>query len=334
MLLEVFHCINLKLVPKFNEHDPDVFFSLFERVAEMQGWSKTNCVLLLQCVLVGKAQLAFSALTIDECKDYDTVKAAVLKVYECVPETYRQRFRSCKMITGRTHLEFVRELRRQATRWCSSLDVKTFDDLLELIIIEQFKNSVPEQVATYVNEHKFQSPEEAASLADNYVLTHKSTAAVWQTREEAGLAHFTNNTSQSGHTFSRKFDQSKTCNYCRGKGHWKADCLILKSKNKRVETGKFKPAAMANSVHLCDSDTDIKLSNNCLSSFSPFITEGRVSLLDGSMEVPIKILRDTGAVDSFIFESTLPFSSQSETGESILVRGMGLNTLSVLLDIM
>ncbi len=54
-----------------------------------------------------------------------------------------------------------------------------------------------------------------------------------------------------------------------------------------------------------------------------------MSLLDGSVEVPIEILRDTGAVDSFILESILPFSSQSETGESMLVRGMGLNILSV-----
>ncbi|RXN14858.1 hypothetical protein ROHU_002906 [Labeo rohita] len=45
------------------------------------------------------------------------------------------------------------------------------------------------------------------------------------------------------------------------------------------------------------------------------VPEGRVSLMDGSMEVPIKILRDTGAVDSFILESVLPFSSQSETEE-------------------
>ncbi len=95
-------------------------------------------MLLLQCVLVGKAQLAFSALTTDECKDYDTVKLAVLKVYECVPETYRQRFRSCKMVSGQTHLEFVRDLRRHVTRWCASLDVETFDDLLELMIVEQF----------------------------------------------------------------------------------------------------------------------------------------------------------------------------------------------------
>ncbi len=61
-----------------------------------------------------------------------------------------------------------------------------------------------------------------------------------------------------------------------------------------------------------------------LSSYSPFITEGRVSLV-GEKEIPVKILRDTGSMDSFILESVLPFSSQSHTGESVLIRGIGLN---------
>ncbi len=86
---------------------------------------------------------------------------------------------------------------------------------------------------------------------------------------------------------------------------------------------------MANSVHLGDTEIEIKPPNDYLSTYATFISEGLVSLLDGSVEVPIKILRDTGAVDSFILESILPFSSQSETGESMLVRGMVLNTLSV-----
>ncbi len=123
------------------------------------------------------------------------------------------------MIPGQNHLEFVRDLRRHVTPWCASLDVKTFDDLLELIIVEQFKTSVSEQISMYVNEHKVQSPEEAASLADNFVLTHRTTAAAWQTWEEASVARFRNSTSQSGRIFSNKFDSSKTCNYCRGEGH-------------------------------------------------------------------------------------------------------------------
>lgn len=31
---------NLKLVPKFNEEDSDIFFTLFERIAELQDWSE------------------------------------------------------------------------------------------------------------------------------------------------------------------------------------------------------------------------------------------------------------------------------------------------------
>ncbi|KAG1968788.1 hypothetical protein F2P79_003512 [Pimephales promelas] len=43
--------------------------------------------------------------------------------------------------------------------------------------------------------------------------------------------------------------------------------------------------------------------------------EGRVSLVGEKEEIPVKILRDTGAMDSFILESVLPFSSQSHTEE-------------------
>lgn len=51
-------------------------------------------------------------------------------------------------------------------------------------------------------------------------------------------------------------------------------------------------------------------------------------LLDRSVEIPIKILCDTGAVDLFILKPLLPFSLQSDVGESMLVQGMGFFTQS------
>lgn len=48
----------LRLVPRFNERDPDTFFTLFERVAEARWWTDEDKILLLQCVLTGKAQEA------------------------------------------------------------------------------------------------------------------------------------------------------------------------------------------------------------------------------------------------------------------------------------
>ena len=47
------------------------------------------------------------------------------------------------------------------------------------------------------------------------------------------------------------------------------------------------------------------------------------------VKVLVKILRDTGAFNSFIVSSVLAFSQSTDTGDCILMRGMGLNVLPV-----
>lgn len=91
-----------------------------------------------------------------------------------MPEAYRQRFRYRKKLDSQTFSEFVRDLTSAFNRWCTASEVTTFDSLCNLVVLEQFKNSVPDYVATYVNERKVKCPSEAAVLADEYVLTHKS----------------------------------------------------------------------------------------------------------------------------------------------------------------
>uniref|UniRef100_A0A4W5JE97 Gypsy retrotransposon integrase-like protein 1 n=1 Tax=Hucho hucho TaxID=62062 RepID=A0A4W5JE97_9TELE len=63
--------------------------------------------------------------------------------------------------------------------------------------------------------------------------------------------------------------------------------------------------------------------------YLPFVTEGFVSILGSKNLVPVTILRDTGASESFVLESVLPFSAETDSGNSVLIRGIGLNTLSV-----
>lgn len=77
----------VKFLPKFNEHDPNVFFSLFENVAGDQNWSDEDKTLLLQTVLIGRAQEAFIALPSSERKIYQCVKDAVLKCYKLIPKS-------------------------------------------------------------------------------------------------------------------------------------------------------------------------------------------------------------------------------------------------------
>lgn len=143
---------DLRLVPKFNENDPDTFFLLFERVADSRGWPGSDRVLLLQCVVTGRAQEAYSALSATDCQDYVTVKNVILRAYELVPEAYRARFRTLRRGDRQPHVDFARELLTQFNRWCSASDVASFEDLCHLVVSEQFKESVPERLAVYLAE--------------------------------------------------------------------------------------------------------------------------------------------------------------------------------------
>ena len=63
--------------------------------------------------------------------------------------------------------------------------------------------------------------------------------------------------------------------------------------------------------------------------YATFVSEGFVKLLGSDEEVPIKILRDSGASQSFVRRKILPFSPISDTGSCVPVRGLGLRTMFV-----
>lgn len=66
-----------------------------------------------------------------------------------------------------------------------------------------------------------------------------------------------------------------------------------------------------------------------LDYFLPFLSDGWVSLVGSDVKVPVKILRDTAAFDSFIQASILTFSEESDTGCSVTVLGMGMKVFQV-----
>lgn len=68
------------------------------------------------------------------------------------------------------------------------MNVETYDDLCDLIVLEQFKNSVPGHIAIYISEHKVKTAAEAAALADEYVLTHRGDRE-YRARDDVGYRH-------------------------------------------------------------------------------------------------------------------------------------------------
>lgn len=103
---------------------------------------------------------AYSSLSLEDAADHETVKTAVLKVYDLVPEAYRQKFRSWNKTEK--HVEFVRDISIYFNRLCMASNVNTLDDLKYLLVLKQFKNSISDRIATFISERKPATEYEAA----------------------------------------------------------------------------------------------------------------------------------------------------------------------------
>ena len=165
---------NIRLVPPFQEKEVDKYFAHFEKVADSLNWPKESWVLLLQSVLVGKAQEIYGSLSVEQSSNYEHVKEAILKAYELVPEAYRQKFRNYLKFDSKTHVEFAREKENLFNRWCHSKEIgQDFKKLKQMVLLEEFKDKVRPDIRSHLDEQKVEELEKAAVMADDYALTHK-----------------------------------------------------------------------------------------------------------------------------------------------------------------
>ena len=142
---------NIRLVPPFQEKEVDKYFAHFEKVADSLNWPKESWVLLLQSVLVGKAQEIYGSLSVEQSSNYEHVKEAILKAYELVPEAYRQKFRNYLKYDSKTHVEFAREKEDLFNRWCHSKEIgQDFKKLKQMVLLEEFKDKVRPDIRSHL----------------------------------------------------------------------------------------------------------------------------------------------------------------------------------------
>lgn len=104
--------------------------------------------------------------------DYDVLKALVLRAYELILEAYRQKFRHHKKSSIKTYVEFAREKESLFDRRCAAGTVTDQSALYELMLLEDFKNCLPDRLVVYLNEQQGMSPARAAVLLDKFILTN------------------------------------------------------------------------------------------------------------------------------------------------------------------
>ena len=217
-------------------------------------------------------------------------------------------------------MEFARQKEALFNKWCASQQVgNSFDKLKQLVLLEEFKKCVPTPIKTYLEEQKVNELQRAASLADDYKLTHKSSTAPESKITKAG-----------GNVDSARPDQKRTsnsrfgptCAYCKRRGHLMSECWVLQKKEKKNPTTN--PVATIN-----NTSSPTKSSVSMQDSYHPFISSGFLLVQENDTPIPIKILRDTGASQSLLVEGVLPLSDESATGDHVLIKGVELGFISV-----
>ncbi|KAJ8040186.1 hypothetical protein HOLleu_14412 [Holothuria leucospilota] len=351
---------HVKFVPKFQEENVEKFFNHFEKLGEQLKWPRDKWSILIQSNFTGKAQEVYSALSIEDSMDYDKVKKAILQAYELVPEAYRQKFRKYRKADIQTYVEFAYQKERHFDRWCASKKVSTFDTLRQLMLVEEFKRCVNDDIKTHLEENKADKLKEVANLADQYALTHKF-SEVGQTQNKGQFSRpnkkygnnsgtTSNSGSQSGsisptNSGKKQPDSSRqkndqvssnkaafkdiSCGFCHKKGHTMANCFTL-AKLKETETASTALANVENSSEVVvtlrpNSNDQVK------EEYLPFASEGFISLDGNSAHPPvkIKILRDTGATQSLLLDGVLPLSDSTSTGANVLIKGVECGFISV-----
>ena len=207
--------------------------------------------------------------------------------------------------------------------------------LRQMILVEEFKSCLPDNIKTYIEEQKADSLQQAATLADDYSLTHRSSFMTFG-NPRGGLSendqpnHGKAGSAADGHK-PRQFrggSGGPICNYCKCRGHVISECWTLEQKRNNPSGDLLVSTVNPPNTR---SAPPVKKSHEISSStnYHPFVSEGYVSLSAGGETVAVKLLRDTGATQSLLVENVLPLSEQTSVGASVLIQGVGLDVINV-----
>ena len=227
----------VKLTRLGAQDDVEAYLTTFERIMEVNEVSRERWPFQLAPQLTGKAQQAYAALPPDDAKDYDVVKTAILRWYNINEETYRQRFRALKPKEDESPQELMTRLQDLASRWAR--ETTTHQELLDLLLREQFLSVLPPDMKVAVMERQPKNCEEASQLAENYLQARATTmGGPEQVTDSSAIIKPTGaqrQVEQEGNSSA----PTKKCPRCGNYGHWAQSCPTRNGENRlSTEAGR------------------------------------------------------------------------------------------------
>ncbi|GBM81824.1 hypothetical protein AVEN_126698-1 [Araneus ventricosus] len=129
------------LMPCFNPKEDDVslFLVLFERQAKIMNIPAENQVTQLISLLTPDIVQLIAREPEEDAKKYEYVKSLLLQRFKLSAEKFQQLFNKHQKSSESTWYDFYYELKNYLEGWLNGLNVKTFEQLKDLMLVDQIK---------------------------------------------------------------------------------------------------------------------------------------------------------------------------------------------------
>ena len=157
------------LLPKMG-HDEDVlgFFQAFERSLQLNSVPRGDWPLFLPAQLNAKANKVLTGLSLEQNKDYDQCKRAVLAYYQLGAASYLKMFRTMRKSDAENYKMYKNRLHDVLKHYVESKEIVDLDSLADCMLSEQFLNMIPVETKQFVMSRQPNDSEECCHLADLY----------------------------------------------------------------------------------------------------------------------------------------------------------------------
>ena len=124
-----------------DEDNMEVYLTTFERQMSAHEIERERWSFGLAPYLTGRAQQAYAVLKAEVSKDYERLKAEILRRYDINEETYRQQFRAASRKPEESYCELVIRMQDLQKKWMT--DCTSLEEVFDMLVMEQLVNMMP-----------------------------------------------------------------------------------------------------------------------------------------------------------------------------------------------